>query len=259
MEYLFRVGGLALGLFLWIQTLRWFQRMKIQDHGRKRCARITRGCAAFLMCGLLVNQWAVPACSQGESPVVYFSVVTLKPGQSLEDLAMTYHTSVETIRTDNPSIKMFKPGITLTIRENTVMEQTLSRGTTVSWHWPAVGQISSDYGWRGYQEFHHGIDIAVPSGTDVRASRSGKVVKAGWLGVYGLALLLDHGNGIQTLYGHNQKLLVKPGQWVEAGDKIARSGNTGNSTGPHLHFEIRLNGKTVNPHQYLPKLLVANE
>lgn len=228
--------------------------MSIQEHGRKRHARILRGCVALLMGMFLFNQGAVPVFSQGTG-VPTFSIVTLEQGQSLEGLAKKYNTTVTQILVDNSSIKV-KPGATLTIRENTLEKNTtLSRGTAiVSWHWPASGRISSDYGWRDYKEFHHGIDIAIPNGTDISAARSGKVVKAGWLGVYGLALLVEHGNGVQTLYGHNQKLLVKVGDRVEVGEKIAISGNTGRTTGPHLHFEIRLNGKTVNPNLYLPKI-----
>jgi murein DD-endopeptidase MepM/ murein hydrolase activator NlpD len=233
--------------------------MSIQEHGRKRCARVGQGCAALLMCVFMVNAWAIPAFSQAGESVSCFSVISLEQGQTIEGLARKYHTTVAQILEDNPSVKLMQ-GDTLTIRENTVTDNAgLSRGSNVSWHWPASGSISSDYGWRGYKEFHHGIDIAIPSGTDVKVARPGKVVKAGWLGVYGLALLVDHGNGVQTLYGHNQKLLTKVGERVEAGDRIAISGNTGRSTGPHLHFEIRFNGKTVDPNRYLPLIASAQK
>lgn len=227
--------------------------MSIQEHGRRRCARLMQGCTALLMCAYLFNEGITSAYSQGGKSVACFSVVTLEQGQSIEGLAKIYQTTAAQILEDNPSMSV-KPGVTLTIRENTVTNTAVSRGTIVPWRWPAFGEISSDYGWREYKEYHHGIDIAIPSGTDVKAARAGKVVKAGWIGVYGLALLVDHGNGIQTLYGHNQKLLVKAGERVDMGETIAISGNTGNSTGPHLHFEIRLNGKTVDPNQYLPEV-----
>ncbi len=227
--------------------------MSIQEHGRRRRARLMQGCTALLMCAYLFNEGITPAYSQGGKSVACFSVVTLEQGQSIEGLAKKYQTTAAQILEDNPSVPV-KPGVTFTIRENTVTNTAVSRGTTVSWRWPASGEISSDYGWREYKEYHHGIDIAIPSGTDIKAARAGKVVKAGWIGVYGLALLVDHGNGIQTLYGHNQKLLVKAGERVDMGETIAISGNTGRTTGPHLHFEIRLNGKTVDPNQYLPKV-----
>lgn len=251
--------------------------MNSQEHGRKRHARI-HGCVAFLMCIFLFSFGLPPVFSKEEQVVPCFSIVTLQQGQSLETLAIKYHTTEKQILQDNPSVKTLKPGITLTIRENTVSDNTvnngnryittankasgnptdISRGLNSTWHWPAYGPISSDYGWRG-NEFHHGIDIAIPSGTEVTASRAGKVVKAEWIGVYGLTVLLDHGNGIETLYAHNQEVLVRVGQTIETGQKIALSGNTGKSTGPHLHFEIRLNGKTVNPNPNLPKMTMARQ
>ena len=95
------------------------------------------------------------------------------------------------------------------------------------------------------------IDLAVPIGTTVRAAAAGKVIFSGTQSGYGRLVIIDHGNGITTRYGHNSKLLVSVGQWVEAGERIALSGNTGNSTGPHLHFEIRINGSSVDPLKYL--------
>ena len=95
----------------------------------------------------------------------------------------------------------------------------------------------------------NGIDIA--TGTPVRAAFSGRVTFAGSLGGYGLLVKVNHGNGVETRYGHNSKILVKVGQIVEAGQVLARSGNTGVSTGPHVHFEIRKNGTAVNPASYL--------
>lgn len=231
--------------------------MKVQLHGRKRRARVSLGSVAFLMCFLAIAQGAAPAYSLGKGTVACFSVITVVPGQDLNALAKRYNTTVAKILKDNPKVHTLSPGETLTIQENTLAPE-VSRGVTPSWHWPALGPISSDYGWRGYKDFHHGIDIAVPSGTDVKAARAGRVIKAGWLGVYGLAVLVDHGNGIQTLYGHNNRLLVKVGEQVESGEDIAISGNTGNTTGPHLHFEIRQNGKTVDPSGYLPQYAVAN-
>lgn len=140
--------------------------------------------------------------------------------------------------------------------------QLASRGTTTarelndaassssSFRWPLTGRISSKYGTR-WGTTHHGIDIAVPVGTSVRASASGKVIFSGTQSGYGKIVILDHGNGVTTRYGHNSKLLVSVGDRVDAGDRIALSGNTGRSTGPHLHFEIRFNGRSVNPLNYL--------
>ena len=103
----------------------------------------------------------------------------------------------------------------------------------------------------GKLEFHTGIDIPAPTGSSILAADSGTVITAGWINGYGYAVIIDHGNGITTLYGHNSRLLVSAGQHVNRGDVIARAGSTGNSTGPHCHFEIRVNGKAVNPVPYV--------
>lgn len=122
--------------------------------------------------------------------------------------------------------------------------------------WPAYGTISSGFGSRkrpkaGASTYHQGIDIAVSSGTSVEATRGGTVTAAGWQSGYGYVVYIDHGGGISSRYGHLSRILVHVGQTVSQGEVIARSGNTGNSTGPHLHFEIRINGVAVNPLGYL--------
>ncbi|HVJ49199.1 M23 family metallopeptidase [Desulfitobacterium sp.] len=232
--------------------------MMVQEHGQKRCARVVWGSAAFFMAFFVLAYGAVPVYSNGIGTVACFSVITVEPGQDINALAKRYATTTDQILKDNPQAHTFTPGATLTIRENTRTEE-VSRGVMVSWYWPVLGWISSDYGWRGSKDFHHGIDIALPIGTTINAAQGGQVVKAGWLGVYGLAVLIDHGNGIETLYGHNDRLFVKVGEQVKSGERIAISGNTGNTTGPHLHFEIRKNDKTVDPLDYLPKYDVARQ
>ena len=96
-----------------------------------------------------------------------------------------------------------------------------------------------------------GIDIAATRGTPILATASGKVSFAGWSSGYGYLVKIDHGSGVETYYGHCSKLYVSAGDTVEAGEQIAAVGSTGNSTGNHLHFEIRLNGKQVNPQKYV--------
>lgn len=133
--------------------------------------------------------------------------------------------------------------------------QASSRNDAVSYSgdtfgWPLSGRISSRYGLR-WGRMHHGIDIAVSTGTSVRAASGGRVIFSGTKGGYGRLIIIDHGDGVHTYYAHNSKLLAGVGDRVEAGDRIALSGNTGTSTGPHLHFEIRINGKSVNPLNYL--------
>ncbi len=95
------------------------------------------------------------------------------------------------------------------------------------------------------------MDIGVDYGTPVHAADSGVVVEAGWISGYGYAVIIDHGNGLSTLYGHNESLNVSEGQSVSQGQVIAYAGSTGNSTGPHVHFEVRSNGDPVDPSAYL--------
>ena len=129
---------------------------------------------------------------------------------------------------------------------------------TGDYAWPLTvrGRISSPFGYRsaptaGATTYHKGVDWATPTGTAVNASCGGTVAKAGWGSGYGYVVYIDHPDGRQTRYGHLSKVLVSVGQTVTQGQKIALSGNTGVSTGPHLHFEILINGSQVNPLNYL--------
>jgi murein DD-endopeptidase MepM/ murein hydrolase activator NlpD len=118
--------------------------------------------------------------------------------------------------------------------------------------WPTVShRINSPYGprWGG---FHTGIDIWCPEGNPDFASKAGKVISAGWSGGYGEATIIDHGGGYATLYAHQSRIYVHEGQIVRRGEHIGACGATGNATGAHLHFEIRINGHPVNPAPYLP-------
>ncbi|RGZ26455.1 peptidase M23 [Veillonella sp. AM51-8BH] len=122
--------------------------------------------------------------------------------------------------------------------------------------WPVSGEITSPYGYRthpiwGTTIYHSGIDIGVDEGTPVHAADGGTVVWSGWMGGYGYAVVIDHGNGMSTLYGHNSELAVSEGQDVSKGQVIAYAGSTGNSTGPHVHFEVRISGDPVDPMGYL--------
>ena len=122
---------------------------------------------------------------------------------------------------------------------------------------PVYGITSSGFGFRGNPmgggggEHHDGIDFRCPVGTTIRAAGGGIVKEAGWDdGGYGNAVIIDHGQGLQTMYAHNSELVVEAGQRVERGDVIAKSGSTGRSTGPHLHYEVRVNGSPVDPSSY---------
>ena len=118
---------------------------------------------------------------------------------------------------------------------------------------PISGTITSRYGEssRLRQSTHTGLDISATTGTEIKAVASGTVICAKYSGSYGNLVKIDHGNGVETWYGHTSKMYVKVGQEVKAGDVIAAVGSTGNSTGPHLHLEIRINGTHVNPQKYL--------
>lgn len=147
-----------------------------------------------------------------------------------------------------------------TIRE---MQERLGKsGKLPAWTgkfiWPVQGRISSAYGWRIHpifrdRRFHSGIDIAAKSGTPVKAVASGQVLLAGWINGYGYTVILDHGGGLSTLYGHNSSIKTSAGKSVLQGDIICKVGSTGFATGPHLHFEVRLNGTTEDPMKRLPK------
>lgn len=122
--------------------------------------------------------------------------------------------------------------------------------------WPVDGKIdvSSNFGYRtlnGVREFHEGIDVAVWYGTPVKATKDGTVTRSGWLAGYGWVVEIEHEMGFSTLYAHNSRLLVKVGDEVKAGDVIAKSGSTGNSTGPHVHYEIQLYGNPMDPLKYI--------
>ena len=122
--------------------------------------------------------------------------------------------------------------------------------------WPVSGPITSEFGWRthpifGNARFHSGLDIGADYGVPIHAAASGVVIESGWIGGYGNTIMIDHGSGIVTLYGHNESLAVGVGQQVNQGDVIAYCGSTGNSTGPHCHFEVRLGGEPVSPWDYL--------
>ena len=116
--------------------------------------------------------------------------------------------------------------------------------------WPVHGVLTSGFGWR-WGRMHEGIDLAVSNGTPVVAAAAGTVIVAGWMGGYGNLVVVDHGGGIATAYGHNTSVTVGVGQQVAQGQLIAYSGNTGHSTGPHVHFEVRINGGAVDPMGYL--------
>ncbi|MDX1621339.1 MAG: M23 family metallopeptidase, partial [Nitriliruptorales bacterium] len=143
--------------------------------------------------------------------------------------------------------------------ESAALEEELKKLTSIGTapgpgglFWPTNGYKTSDYGWRthpifGSRRMHTGVDISGSTGQPIIAAAGGTVVHAGWRGGYGLAVVIDHGGGMATLYAHQSSIAVGTGQHVDGGQVIGAVGSTGYSTGPHLHFEVRINGEPQNP------------
>ena len=154
------------------------------------------------------------------------------------------------------TIKLAKQELTNSLQEELEEKQEIDSRTVNGIYLavvPVTGRITSRFGAVESirDHTHKGIDIAATRGTPILATASGTVTFAGWSSGYGYLVKIDHGNGVETYYGHCSKLYVSAGDTVEAGKQIAAVGSTGNSTGNHLHFEIRLDGKQVNPQTYV--------
>jgi len=174
-------------------------------------------------------------------------------GDSLWEICHRYGVDLQAVLTQNnvsqaslvlPGQQIFLPGAS-------------AKQAVTDLIWPVQGRLSSRFGPRqhpmgGGAKIHHGLDIAAPSGRIVRAAQAGTVIFVGRRGQLGRAVILQHADDYQTVYGHNSKILVNFGQTVEQGQSIARVGSTGKSTGPHLHFELHKAGRAINPLSYLP-------
>ena len=196
------------------------------------------------------------------SPVEYIETADLYVGdtrvkeQGQDGLArvnahVTYVNGVEVEREIIQSTTLEEPTTTYTYTGTTPRPVTASNGYFI---WPVRGTITSNFGGRnlwGRYDFHLGLDIACPTGTSIKAADGGTVIKSGWSGSYGKLVAIRHDNGYITYYAHNSSLLVSVGEKVYQGQIIARAGMTGNTSGPHCHFEVRINGTSVNPRNYL--------
>jgi murein DD-endopeptidase MepM/ murein hydrolase activator NlpD len=207
-------------------------------------------------------------------------VYTVQPGDTLSEICDIYGVSEERILKSNniPNPQelqigqdIFIPGLDVvsevenkwTSSDNSNKYERVAlayrgRGFPGDFIWPVNGPITSGFGWRihpifGTPEFHTGIDIGVPYGTPVRAADRGIVTYAGWEHGYGEIVTIDHGDGISTSYSHNSSIVVSVGQRVSQGQVIAYAGSTGWSTGPHVLFEVKVDGRYVNPLNYLPR------
>lgn len=185
-----------------------------------------------------------------------------KNSQNSSDLTIVekYETELPTISTVNQVVaKLYEKKIvvTTTYPNSSSSGFSTSRSITskkvnlgMSLVRPTSGVLTSRYGYR-WGRTHTGIDIGASTGTIIKAAAGGTVTFSGWKGTLGKLVVISHGNGIQTYYGHCNSLLVSSGQTVSAGQIIAKVGSTGRSTGPHLHFEIRVNGSAINPQSYI--------
>ena len=196
------------------------------------------------------------------SPVEYIETASLYVGETkvkeqgedgLErvNAKVTYVNGVEVEREIITSETLKEPTTTYSYTGTTPRPVTASNGYFI---WPVRGTITSNFGGRnlwGSYDFHLGLDIACRTGTAIKAADGGTVIKSGWSGSYGKLVAIRHDNGYVTYYAHNSELLVSVGQKVYQGQIIARSGATGNVSGPHCHFEVRINGTSVNPRNYL--------
>ncbi|MCB1174004.1 MAG: peptidoglycan DD-metalloendopeptidase family protein [Leptospiraceae bacterium] len=181
-------------------------------------------------------------------------VYRFKAGDTLAHVADHYSVKMAAIARDNPDLAdldIIEPG------DRIFLPNAKIPAPPIRWMRPvAGGRFTSGFGWRRHpfnparRHLHAGVDIGIAY-SSVRAARDGKITYAGWLGSYGNAVVILHENGFKTLYAHLSRIKVRSGQFVKMGQGIAVSGNTGTSTGPHLHFEIIRNGRPVNPRKYM--------
>jgi len=190
-------------------------------------------------------------------------VHTIQSGQTLTDISLTYAVPVETLTEANglnaastifAGDRILIPDASTSFWDDVVR---LSNGVPSRFIWPLEGEVVSTFGWRehpvlGNRHHHDGIDLDVPEGTIVHASAGGEVYFYGEQPGYGNVLVLEHSEGFFTMYGHLASAIVAAGRYVEMGQEIALSGNTGISSGPHLHFEVRNGEFPIDPIRYLP-------
>ncbi|MFS8664868.1 MAG: LysM peptidoglycan-binding domain-containing M23 family metallopeptidase [Limnochordales bacterium] len=182
------------------------------------------------------------------------------PGDTLWAIARRYEVSMDAVISANGlrdphrlqiGQKLVIPAIGGGTDALVVAAQGRAAEQRLSLSWPLNGRLTSAFGPR-WGRMHYGIDVAAPTGTPVLAAAPGTVTYADWMGTYGLLVVIDHGNGLETRYAHNSRVLVKVGDQVQRGQRIALVGSTGNSTGPHLHLEVVLDGEHQDPLEWLP-------
>ena len=178
-------------------------------------------------------------------------IYRVSPGESVGSIARKFDLKTKTIMKDNniedaSSLKIDQKLILRGAKPEFSYQDRLDQ----KFMYPINTRITSYYGPR-WGRMHEGVDFAAPMGSPIRAVSSGRVVYSGWATGYGNVVIIEHQKGLRSLYAHNSKLLVRAGESVGKGEVISRSGNTGNSTGPHLHLEIQVNGRPENPLNYI--------
>ena len=173
-------------------------------------------------------------------------------GETLWSLARRYQVNVEQLAAVNNirDPNSIRDGQKLIIAGTDQVQTVTAAGPAPIFSWPLLGRITSRFGPRG-NEFHHGLDIAGEAGEVIKAAQSGRVESAGSRPFYGETLIIAHEDGYKTLYAHLSKYLVNQGDNIEKGQEIGQVGATGRATGPHLHFEVRINDHAVDPLSYL--------
>jgi murein DD-endopeptidase MepM/ murein hydrolase activator NlpD len=180
------------------------------------------------------------------------ALYTLREGETLAAIAQRFWVAEAKLLAANgllsadqaqPGQQLILPGVKPRRRDDALASRGLG---PLYFVWPTRGWLTSGFGAR-WGRFHEGVDIATSWGHQVVAVAPGTVEFAGWYAGYGRLIIIDHGRGIHTRYAHNSRLLVRPGQQVDRDEVIALSGSSGSSTGPHLHFEVRVNGRPQNP------------
>lgn len=177
----------------------------------------------------------------------------VREGENLTAIAALYQVPLSELMRENELTNpdLLYPGQQLRIPGPPHGGPVMSAAGLLSLVWPVTGPLTSVFGPRADGQPHFGIDIAADHGEPIRAAEAGRVIFAGPAGTFGLLVILDHGDGMQTYYAHCSELLVTYGERVNAGETIARVGDTGRSFGPHLHFEVRWHGQPFDPLLYL--------
>lgn len=184
----------------------------------------------------------------------------VKSGENLGLIAKKYSTTTgELIKVNNLKDSRIYPGQELKITGSNTTPRIVAAPSTgnLDFYWPVQWRgVNSRWGYRTHPvsgkrgSFHTGVDLKAPMNTPVKAAEGGSVRIAGWLSGYGKTVIIDHSSGYSTLYAHLDKIEVRAGEKIKRGEKIAESGKTGNVTGPHLHFEVRLEEKTIDPMKF---------